>query len=159
KTNFFGARENYYMTELRMSGSDKMLVLSPSRVLYVRDNFTMSGNSEIIIAPGASLKIYVGGDISLAGNGLFNYTLDASKLGIYGLPTPRSATVSGNASFTAVLYAPQADVVMNGGGNNTYDIVGAIVGNSATMNGHFQFHYDEALGRAKILAKYTPASW
>jgi hypothetical protein len=152
-------RETYYESELRMSGSDKMIVLAPNRVLYIPGDFVMTGSSEIIIAPGGSLKIYVGGDISLAGNGLFNYTLDASKLGIYGLPSCKNVAISGNASFTAVLYAPQADVVMNGSGVTTYDIVGAVVAKTATMNGHFQFHYDEALGRAKILAKYFPASW
>jgi hypothetical protein len=34
-----------------------------------------------------------------------------------------------------------------------------VVVNSAALHGHFQFHYDEALGRAKILSKYTVDSW
>jgi len=159
KAGFLGARETYYLTELRMSGSDKLLVLSPGRTLYIRDDLDMTGQSQIIIAPGASLKLYVGGSIKLAGNGLFNYTLDASKLNIMGLPSTKDVQISGNAAFTGILYAPQANIVMDGGGTDTYDIVGAIVGASALMKGHFQFHYDEALGRAKIWSKYTPASW
>ena len=35
---------------------------------------------------------------------------------------------------------------MNGGGNNDIDFVGAVVVNTVTMNGHYSFHYDEALG-------------
>lgn len=150
---------SYYVpSDLRLNG-DKLLVLASNQVIYVRGDFTMAGSAEVIIAPGGSLKIYVAGNVALAGNGIFNYTLDATKFSLYGLPSCNNIAVSGNAAFTGVIYAPQADVVMNGSGVTIYDIVGAIVGNSATMNGHFQFHYDERLGRSKILAKYTPASW
>jgi len=36
---------------------------------------------------------------------------------------------------------------MNGGGNAYEDFIGALMVNSVTMNGHFKFHYDEALSR------------
>jgi hypothetical protein len=157
--NYVLRLDQYQMSNLRMSGSDRLLVLGTNVVLYVTGDFTMTGSSEVIIAPGASLKMYVGGDINLAGNGIFNYTLDATHFSLYGLPSNRNIAISGNASFTGVIYSPHADVTMNGSGTTIYDVVGAIVANSAKMNGQFQFHYDERLGRSKVLAKYSVASW
>jgi hypothetical protein len=78
---------------------------------------------------------------------------------MFGLPSNRNIAISGNAAFTGVIYSPHADVTMNGGGTTIYDVVGAIVANTATMNGHFQFHYDERLGRSQVLAKFAVASW
>jgi len=151
--------DRYYMTSLSMSGSQRLLVLGTNVTFYVTGGFSMSGGSSVILAPGAYLKMYVGGDINLSGNGIFNYTLDASHFSLFGLPSNKKIAISGNAAFTGVIYSPHADVAMNGGGTTTYDIVGAIVANSATMNGHFQFHYDERLGRSKVLSKYNVASW
>jgi hypothetical protein len=151
--------DQYQVTDLSMSGNDSLLVLGTNVTLYITRDFSMTGNSQVIIAPGASLKVFVGGDVNLAGNGIFNYTLDASHFSLYGLPTNHNIAISGNAAFTGVVYAPQADLVMNGSGNTIYDVVGAIVANTATLHGHFQFHYDEALGRAKIQSKYNVASW
>jgi hypothetical protein len=51
-----------------------------------------------------------------------------------------------NAAFTGTGLLPRkADITLGGGGNNDYDVVGAIIGNTITMNGHFHFHYDENL--------------
>jgi hypothetical protein len=157
--NYVLTGERYQMNELRMSGGDKLLVLGTNVTLYVLNDFTMTGNSQVILAPGAYIKVFVAGDVSLAGNGLFNYTLDASHLALYGLPSTRNISISGNAAYTGIIYAPQAAITMNGGGNTVYDVVGAVVANTATMNGHFHFHYDERLGRSKILSKYSVASW
>ncbi len=151
--------DRYETSAIRLSGSERIVVTGRDVTLYIRDGFSMTGQSELIITPGASLKIYVGGDVKLAGNGIMNYTMNAANFQLFGLPTNKSIDISGNAAFTGVIYAPQADITMNGGGNNVYDVVGAIVGNTAKMNGHFKFHYDEALGRAKILSKYSVASW
>jgi hypothetical protein len=152
--------DRYETSNLRLTtGSGKLLVLGTNVSLYIRDDFSMSGQSQVIVAPGASLRIYAGGDVSLSGLGLFNYSNDASKFEMMALPTSHSVAISGNAAFTGVIYAPNSDIVMNGGGTTTYDVVGAIIGNSATLNGHFQFHYDEALGRAKIQSKFNVASW
>jgi hypothetical protein len=76
-----------------------------------------------------------------------NLNQDASKYSIYGLPSCTSISLSGNAAFTGTIYAPGADLSLNGGGNNVYDCVGAVVVNNAYFHGHFNFHYDEWLGR------------
>ena len=119
----------------------------------------MSGQSQITILPGASLKIYVTGNASLSGNGVMNLNQDASKYSIYGLPSCTSISLSGNAAFTGTIYAPGADLSLNGGGNNVYDCVGAVVVNNAYFHGHFNFHYDERLGRNGGKSQFRVASW
>ncbi len=149
---------NYQMTSLSMSGQSEYLVRGDT-VLYVTGSFSMAGQSQITILPGASLKIYVGGSASLAGNGVMNLNQDAGKYSLYGLPTCTSISLSGNAAFTGIIYAPQADLSLNGGGNNVYDCVGAVVVNTAYFHGNFQFHYDEALGRNGGKSQFRIAYW
>jgi hypothetical protein len=48
---------------------------------------------------------------------------------------------------------------MGGGGSTAYDFVGAAVVGSATMNGHFKFHYDENLTRNGPKSGYVATSW
>lgn len=48
---------------------------------------------------------------------------------------------------------------MGGGGGNTYDFVGASVSSTVLMNGHFNFHYDEALGRIGPRRGYIITGW
>src|SRR5690606_1488851 len=106
-----------------------------------------------------SLTVYVKNSASLSGNGIMNLSADASRFSLIGLPTCTSISLSGNAAFTGTIYAPNADVALNGGGNNTYDCVGAIVCNTADFNGHFKFHYDEKLGRNGGKAQFRIAHW
>lgn len=150
---------NYQMQTLNMSASSKMIVLG-NAVLYVVGNLSFTGQSELIIAPGASLKLYVGGpSANFAGNGINNQAGDATKFTYYGLPGNTSLALSGNASVTGVFYAPNADFALNGGGNNPYDLVGATVTKSVTMHGHFKFHYDENLATIPGPVRYRAASW
>jgi len=88
-----------------------------------------------------------------------NLNQDASKYQVVGLPGCTSIDLGGNGAFTGTIYAPNADLKMGGGGSNVYDTVGAIVVNSAKLNGHFNFHYDEMLGRIAGPVIYKVASW
>ena len=136
------------------------MLVAGDAVLYVTGDMAMTGQSQIIIAPGASLKLYVaGGSTNLAGNGIQNNNADATKFSYYGLPTNTDISIGGNAAFTGTIYAPNADLHLHGGGNDTYDVVGATVTKTVQMNGHFNFHYDERLGRTGGAVRYNVASW
>ena len=149
---------NYAMISLSMNGQSKFIVTGDT-VLYVPGSFALAGQAQIVILPGASLKLYVGGAVNLHGNGVMNLSANALKYQIYGMPSCTSIDFGGNAAFTGVVYAPNAHVKMGGGGNNTYDTVGAITCKSVGMNGHFNFHYDEMLGRITGPDLYKIASW
>ena len=100
-----------------------------------------------------------GASAKIGGDGVVNQSANATNFFYWGLPTNTELTVSGNGAFKGVIYAPQADFTMNGGGNNTEDIVGASVSNTASINGHFQFHYDENIGRLNLGRGYVAISW
>jgi hypothetical protein len=150
---------NYSMADLSLSGSQVMYVASDV-VLLVTRSISITGNGQIVVAPGANLKLYMeGANASIAGNGVLNHNATASSFLYFGLPTNTSLTLGGNAGFTGAIYAPNADFSMGGGGSDTYDFVGASVTNTVRMNGHFNFHYDEALGRSKWSRGYIVNSW
>ncbi len=153
------ATGNYQLASLSLSGLDKVLVAG-NAVLYVTDSINVAGNAFIYIATNAMLQIYMGGaTASIGGNGLANANANATNFTYYGLPSNTSLSLSGNAAFTGSIYAPQAAFSLGGGGNNTYDFVGASVTGTVSMNGHYNFHYDENLGRMGPIRGYTVNSW
>jgi hypothetical protein len=150
---------DYKLTSLSMTGSQKMCVAGQA-VLYVTGNVSLAGNAFIYIQPNASLKLYVGGaSASLAGKGVINNNANATNFFYYGLPANTSLSLSGNAAFTGVIYAPSAAFTLGGGGSTTYDFVGASITSTVKMNGNFQFHYDEALGRNGPSRGFIITSW
>lgn len=154
--------DSYECTSLALSGQAKMLVAGHA-VLYITgtsgDVFTMTGQSEIQILPGASLTVYTAGGAKLAGNGVQNGTGSALNYQVKGLPTCTSIHMGGNAAFTGTIYAPSAYMHLGGGGNDSYDVVGAAIVGSAKINGHFSFHYDEMLGNQGAGGTWNIASW
>ena len=108
------------------------------------------------------LTVYAGGtSASISGNQYVNPSGFAGSLLIYCAPTVTSFTLNGNGQFTGVLVAPNADLAMNGGGNSDQDFCGSLMVNSVRLNGHFKFHWDEALGRMNSgnNARYLVQSW
>jgi hypothetical protein len=159
KYDYVLATGNYKLPSLSLGGNDKVLITGTA-VLLVNGNLSMSGQSSISIAPGASLQLYVtGASASIGGNGILNSNAKASSFGYWGLNSNTSVSISGNAGLTGTIYAPHAALTMNGGGANNYDFVGASVSNSVKMNGHCQFHYDEALGKLGPRSGYAIVSW
>ncbi len=98
------------------------------------------------------------GSMSIAGNTAVDASLKPENLYYFGLPGVTSITFSGNSMFTGVIYAPQADLTLNGGGNNN-GVVGSAITKSISMNGHYNFHYDESLARTGPISSYVASSW
>jgi hypothetical protein len=151
---------NWQMNTLSLSGSDGAMLVNGHAVLYVTGEVDLTGQSYIYIAPGASLQLYVAGEnANLGGNGVVNADAKASDFTYWGLPSNTQVSMTGNAAFTGTIYAPQASLTLGGGGSSRYDFVGATVTDKIRMNGHFQFHYDEALQRFGPRDGYTVVSW
>ena len=148
---------NYlYAGGAKLQTGDKVLVTGKAR-LYVTGDFIMSGSSSIIIAPGASLELYVGGantSLSTLNNGG-----NCSTFSYYGLPSNTSITLGGNNVFLGSIYAPSAALTLSGGGNNITDFQGACAVRTIGMNGHFNFHFDENLRRKGPIRGYQITSW
>ena len=112
------------------------------------------------INPTARLKLYMGGpSASIQGNTFINASGNADNFWYFGLPTNTDISIGGNGGFTGVIYAPHANFHLGGGGNDIKDFIGASVTKSVQMNGHFNFHYDEALARKGASRGYIIESW
>lgn len=156
---FYANNGNFTADSIVMSGNEMMLVTGNVKV-YVKGDVSLTGNASIIIAPNSSLHLFVAGDSAFfGGNGIANSNAKAESFGYWGLPSNKSVKMQGNAAFTGTIYAPQADLVLGGGGSTVYDFIGASVTKTVKMNGTFNFHYDEALGKYGPRRGYTIISW
>jgi hypothetical protein len=106
---------------------------------------SVTGNASFQIDAGNTLNLYASGNISIAGRGVANANHPAAFM-LWGTKTTadQSLSVSGNGQLNGVVYAPNADVSMNGGGSSGA-VRGAIVANNITITGNSSFAYDEAL--------------
>jgi hypothetical protein len=150
---------DYVISDLSLNGHDTMMVTNHVRLL-VTGSINITGNAGIEVAKNSSLEIYMKGtSASIGGNGVANDTGYAVNFLYFGLPTNTSLSFSGNGTFTGAIYAPAASFNLGGGGSGSQDFIGASVSNTVLMNGHFLFHFDEALGRSKWARGYLVDSW
>lgn len=153
------AAGTYQMDDLELSGDDIVLVTGPATLL-VTDEIDITGNAAIKIASGASLNLYMEGEsASIMGNGVLNETGNAGNFSYWGLNSNKEVKMGGNAAFVGTIYAPHSFLTLGGGGSNTYDFVGGTVSDKVKLNGHYNFHYDEALETFGPRRGYTITSW
>jgi hypothetical protein len=115
-------------------------VVTGNATILVTDNIDYGGGS-LEIMPGASLKIYMAGNTTFIGTTV-NANRSATNLTYYGLPTNQHVDIkTGGAAFTGAIYAPQAELFING--NN--DLYGGAVVKSARLVGNAAVHLDASL--------------
>jgi hypothetical protein len=137
----------------------KVLVTGDA-VIHVTDWMEFTGQDQIVIQPGASLQLYVSAPEALiGGNGVLNLDGSALAFQYLGLPENHTLQYQGNGEFIGVVYAPDTDFYLGGGGNSVYDFIGASITKTVQMNGHYKFHYDEALSRLGPIRDYIVNSW
>ena len=152
------ATPNYKITG-DLSGGQTIYVQSPNTILYVTGSVTINSD-QVVVGPGASLSMYVAGPSGeIKGNGIVNGSGVAKNFIYYGLPTNTAINFSGNANYVGSIYAPNADFHLGGGGSDVYDFSGACITKTATMNGHFNFHYDNALQWLVRPNGFTAITW
>jgi len=148
---------DYYVGTL-----DKPLHVKGHARLLITTKLALNGaNDRIMIAPtNSSLRIYMqGATAAIGGKGIINASGNANNFYFFGLPNNSKLTFGGNASFTGVIYAPSAEFALGGGGSDDIDFIGASVTKTVKMNGHYKFHFDEALRNNGMGRGYIPTSW
>ena len=149
----------YYFVSSATIGA--LTITAGKNVVLVGTSTSMGGG--LVIDPTAngtpcgSLKIYMDGPMS-PGNSAVNPNTWPGALEVY-TSTTSTCTISGNGSFNGCLFAPNAELRGNGGGNNSQDLCGSFVVGSVTSNGHMCFHYDEGLGGTPPAKAWTLALW
>lgn len=137
---------DYKISDWSLSGNDTVTIVGDTRIVISGD-IDVKGKASIKIEPGASLQIYSDDDIDIAGNGIINESGRPEQLMIFGLDAGQGdddIKISGNGSLFAAVYAPNANVTLNGGGNSGH-VFGAAVGYDARLVGNAHFSFDEAL--------------
>src|SRR5579859_5070241 len=89
---------NYQISSLDMSGQGNMAVAG-NAVLYVTGDVALAGMSYIYIAPGASLQLYIAGNLTISGKGIINGTQRAANCSVFGLPSCTSMNFAGTSTF------------------------------------------------------------
>lgn len=112
------------------------------------------------VTNSGTAKLYINGptSVSISGNTAIDASNRPENLWYFGLPTLTSITYGGNSMFVGVIYAPEANLTLNGGGNAS-GIQGASVSKTITMNGHYNFHYDESLATNGPTRGFVVTSW
>jgi hypothetical protein len=136
--------------------SEAQLRIRGHVTMIVENDFTMGGNGRVIIEEGASLTLYVGGDLGITGNGIANHPGTPRNLQIYGFGDGiNNWSLGGTADLFAAVYAPNANVDIRG----TSEFRGAVVGNQVMLNGNTYFLYDEDLTDLFTEERFAMASW
>ena len=158
----------YQLSTISLSGGKTLTLAGDSSgsqtyiEIYVTGDISSSGNSQIVVQPGVSAKIYFAGNVDVSGNGIINSNNQPGDLQLYGIQPPAGSNehvnLSGNAQLTAAVYAPDHTVTVSGGGSSGH-VFGSIVGSTVTMTGVTNLHYDEHLGSVGLINSYKIISW
>ena len=122
-------------------GALSVVTIAGNVTLYCDGNFSMTGQSRILVSPGASLTIHHGsGDFKIAGGGIVNTNQLPPNLQLYSA-TSGNFKITGGSNFYGAVYAPTSTFTSSGGAN----LYGAVVARALTLVGTAAFHYDAAL--------------
>lgn len=128
---------------------------------YYLNKIDLTGNKTITIGGNGPVKIWIegaGASLNLGGQAKFqNNSGKPENLQIF-FPGSGSISMGGGSQFRGVIYAPQADLTLNGGAQ----IYGAIIGKSVNFNGGGNsgaLHYDTALDQIQLFSVSTSTTF
>ncbi len=127
-------------------GANNTLYIPPGK--YKASSFNISGNGQLQIESNVTTNtvVYLEGNsagstvVQISGNGMGNATNIPARFQIF-TNSSKSVSLSGNADFKGVIYAPSAGVSISGNGA----VYGSVVGKSITSSGNGNIHFDLAL--------------
>lgn len=133
-------------------GDVTLIILATGQAIKITGN-----GSGIKVATNSSLKIYTAGDIDLTGQGITNVDGAPADVQLFGTKTSgtQDIKIAGGGTFSGVIYAPHADVTINGDGS----MYGSVVAENITLTGNANFHYDEALADLDAGAPFRISLW
>jgi hypothetical protein len=155
---------NYKFTDIDIKANAALTITGDARI-YLTDvqtnTFSISGNGKIVIAPGASLKIFSDGGCQIAGNGIANQNQKPEDFQFQSTFTSASNGIktTGNGTLHGIIYAPNTKAMIAGNG----DMYGSIVCDYVKISGNGNTHYDEALANKAIEGlksyEFVAGSW
>lgn len=166
-----GDPSNYKFNSMNLKGNLRIKGAADGSPTYVQivveNDISISGNNGIIVEDGVHVRLFIGGNADITGNGVSNdnsplnfqvYGLDREKNRDGSPVNPGQMKIAGNGAFRGTVYAPSYDVEMKGGGFED-GIFGSFVGWTIRMTGVQTVHYDEALADGGLISEYKIVSW
>ena len=144
----------YYVDgDWSLGGNSGALAIAPNTdvILVVTGEFNLTGKATLTLNTDATLKLFVEGDVSIAGNGILNSS-NPENLEVIGTDTnegEQTIKINGNGQLSATVYAPNANVELKGGGSSGR-VYGAVVAYDASLVGNSHFSFDEALADVNL---------
>jgi hypothetical protein len=131
------------------AGVDANLVITGGKVvLHITGNIDLGQGCEIVVMPGASLDLYVNGNIKSGEDSGFNNMGTPPDLKLWGLaqdplpPDPKQDwQLNAKSEYFGQIYAPEATVQVNAKG----DLYGAFTSYDFEMKSGGNLYYDGAL--------------
>lgn len=133
--------EIYRTTDLHLSSSQVLTINGPV-ILVVSNDLLIENTAKIAVTASGSLRLHVGGDVSIGGNGISNASLLPKNLILIATRDSEESFEMATAEpFYGAIYSPYNAFTV------TYNtaIYGAIVARSVTFSGWPSVHYDIAL--------------
>ena len=137
----------YRSSDFISNDKTRPMVITGNATLWVAGDFVVLGSGYVYIAPGASLKLYVGGTASISGGGVVNGTGLPANFSYFGLPSSKVMNYSGSANFVGTINAPQAAFTISGGTS----VYGAVICSTFTSSGGSGVHYDQGTASKGIM--------
>lgn len=139
------------------NAGNKSLRVNPGNTLTLANGTyyfsSMDISGDVVIPAGSTVKIYIDGDIQVQSMAKINAAGVPLQCQIYSRGS--LIRINGGAEVRSVVYAPDTEIRLTGGG----DLYGAYVGNVATDNGGSNFHYDRALDDFELSKHYAKVAW
>ncbi len=122
--------------------NSKKITVTGNVSLYITGDITLGNSSQIQIEDGASLTLYMEGNLEGKNSCQLNNKTETPKnLQIYGLEGCTSVDLKNGSDTYGVIYAPNADFILH----NSVTIYGSIVCNTFEIKNSGQIMYDASL--------------
>ena len=134
--------------ELKRADNPGMLEINGGDVvLHVTGGIKLGQDCEIVVNEGSSLVLYLDGNLEAGNQAGINNKNSPVKFKLYGTGgEEQQLNLKANGDFFGAVYAPNADVIVNAGG----DIYGSVMSSSFELKSGGNFYYDEALRDASM---------
>jgi len=131
----------------RAAGPAVLQIDGGNVVLQVTGDIKLGQDCEIAIKQGASLELYLDGDLDAGNSAGINNANSPTKFKLYGTAQEQQQFVlKAKNNFVGAVYAPKAAVSINAGS----DIYGAFTAKSFETKSGSRLYYDEALKNVSV---------
>ena len=139
--------------------SNNTLLIDGDVTLYVTGEIILGNSAEVQIGNDSSLILYIGGDFEGKNSSTINnLTQDTKKLQIYCLDSCENMQFKNGSDFYGVIYAPNADILMN----NSANLYGSVVAKGFNQMNSSTFNYDASLRDASVndeAVRFVVTNW